>query len=186
MNPWMIIGVLAMLAGSWFGGHHQGYKVGVNEQKVADQKTIDAANARTQGIIDGYNIQIVEQKADANLKYRKAQADVIEALAERDTFKTKLGEEHVKNQDLTNRLRDAYAAYGLRFAVPAEDARHWCGGGGAEAAGLKTSGDAPPAVIQLPEALARNLRQFAYDADELNDDYKLCYGYEKVDSRAFE
>jgi hypothetical protein len=156
--------------------HHQGYKSGADSQAVADQAMIAAANSRTQGIIDGYNVQIGLQKAEANTKYRTAQSDIIALQADRDKFKTKLGEQHVKNQDVTNRLRDVYYAYGLRFQA-AESARSGDCSGCSQ--GARTDGACNEAVeiVQLPEAIARDLRQLAYEADQLNDDYQLCYAY---------
>lgn len=179
MNPWIILAGLLLAISLYGGGYYKGHHAGVNEQKVENQKDLKAANDRTQGIIDGYELQRDRQTAEANARYRKSQLDVIAALVERDAFKTRLGEEHVKNQTLTNRLGDAYAAYGLRFTVPAEDARPWCGSGPAEGSGKDGAGHAATATVQLPDPIARDLRKLAKDADELNDDYKLCYGYAK-------
>jgi hypothetical protein len=176
MNPWAIIVVLVLLA-SYFGGHHQGYKAGVNEQSVADQKLINAANSRTQGIIDGYNQQIAEQKATAASKAIDQRDQVIALQAERDKFKNQLGEQHVKNQDATNRLHDVYAAYSLRFRAEPESTGCGYGAGPCESAEGSSARNATAAVVQLPTALAADLRRLAKDADELNDDYKLCYGY---------
>jgi hypothetical protein len=176
MNPWFLFAALLAAAGSWFGGHHQGYKAGVDAQAVADQKTLAAANERTQGIIDGYNVQIQEQQAVASQKARKQRDEVIALQHEREVLKQKLGEQHVKNQDVTNRLRDAYAAYGLRFRAE-QGAVGGCSAGSGEGAGAGSTGNAAAAFVQLPEAIARDLRQLVYDADQLNDDYGLCYGY---------
>lgn len=175
-NPWFIVGALLSLFLAFGTGHHQGYKSGSNEQKVADQNAVDAANNRTQGIIDGYNKQISEQKAVASSKEKAQRDQVIAAQVERDQFKAKLGVEHVRNQTITRRLSDVYAAYSLRFKP---DVGSGCGGsaGSGEAAKDGASSNALPAAIQLPEAITRDLRQLVEDADELNDDYKLCYGY---------
>jgi hypothetical protein len=176
MNPWFLFGALLSLFLAFGTGHHQGYKSGVNEQKVADQKTIDAANTRAQGIIDGYNIQVAEQKAVATNKAIAQRDEVIALQAERDKFKSQLGAEHVKNQDTTRRLSAAYAAYSLRFK-PDIGAGSWNSAGPGESSKGDAACNAPPEVVQLPEALTRDLRQLATDADELNDDYKHCYGY---------
>jgi hypothetical protein len=176
MNPWVIIGVLAMLIGSYLGGHHQGYKAGSDQQAVNDQKEITAANRRTQGIIDGYNIQIADQKATAVSKAIDQRDQVIALQAERDKFKSQLGAEHVKNQDTTRRLSAAYAAYSLRFKPDIGTGSGHCAGPGESAQGGAAS-DAHPEVVQLPATLTNDLRQLVEDADELNDDYKLCYGY---------
>jgi hypothetical protein len=176
-NPWFIFGGLLSLFIAFGAGHHQGHKTGVNAQKVASQETIDAANNRTQGIIDGYNIQVAEQKAIATTKAIAQRDEVIALQAERDKFKSQLGAEHVKNQDATRRLSAAYAAYSLRFKPDIGTGAGDSVGPGESAEGSAAC-NAPPKVVQLPEALTRNLRQLVEDADELNDDYKLCYGYE--------
>jgi hypothetical protein len=176
MNPWFILGGLLSLFVAFGAGHHQGHKTGINAQKVASQEVIDTANKRTQGIIDGYNTQMADQKAIATTRAIAQRDEVIALQAERDKFKSQLGAEHVKNQDTTRRLSAAYAAYSLRFK-PDIGSGSWHSAGSGEDAKGGPACDAPSAVVQLPEALTRDLRQFATDADELNDDYKLCYGY---------
>lgn len=165
MNPWAIVVALILAVSLWFGGYFSGKSAGINIQKVADQAQLDDINQK-----------LADQKAEANKKYREQQSTIIALQHEREIFKTKLEKEHVKNQDTTNRLRDAYAAYGLRFRA-AEDSGCGAGAGCAEGTGTGGSGDAGAKVVQLPEAIARNLRQLAFDADQLNDDYRLCYGY---------
>jgi hypothetical protein len=176
MNPWFIFGGLLSLFIAFGAGHHQGHKTGVNAQKVASQEAIDTANKRTQGIIDGYNIQIAEQKAIATTKAIAQRDEVIALQAERDKFKSQLGAEHVKNQDTTRRLSAAYAAYSLRFK-PDVGTGAWNSSGPGESTQGGAACDAAPEVVQLPAALTDDIRQLVEDADELNDDYKLCYGY---------
>lgn len=187
MNPWTIVVALLLAISLAGGGYYKGHKNGMNEQAVADQKLITAANQRAQGIIDGYNKQIADQKATANQMAMSQREEVIALQAERDKFKSQLGAKHAENQTLTRRLADAYAAYGLRFRTTIESG--WCGdGAGVRQDSQGQSAGAPgTAVIQLPEALTRNLRQLVREADELNDDYKLCYGYvNKVDKAQLE
>lgn len=185
-SPWTIVAGLLLAISLVGGGYYKGHKNGANEQAANDQKLITAANDRMQGIIDGYNIQIADQKAIATKKAIEQRDQVIALQTEREKFKKQLGEQHVKNQDLTNSLHRVYSAYSLRFRVEPESAGCGYGAGSCEGAEGRSSGNACASIVQLPEALTRDLRQLAKDADELNDDYKLCHGFSNGEVKASE
>jgi hypothetical protein len=167
VNPWVILGFVIALATTNLGSYFYGMGIGKDKQAVADQVQFDEINQK-----------LTDQKAEANAKYRDAQGSIIALQEQRDKFKNQLGEQHVKNQALTNKLRDSYDAYGLRFDA-SEVARCWRGGRLAKGAECDATGNAGATEIQLPESLARALQSIAYDADQLADDYRLCYGYVK-------
>lgn len=162
--PYRILGVLllalALVAGGYAYGHHNG----VDSQKVVDQAQIDKIN---QGIAD--------QKVQANALYRSAQDANLALMTERDHLKTTLEKEHANNQIATTALRDKYAGLGLRFN--AESPRLGSGGRGTQSAGTDTASAASPAVVQLSDETAIALRSLAFDADQLADAYRECYGY---------
>jgi hypothetical protein len=166
MNPWTLLAGLVLAIALFAGGYYKGNQAGINAEKV-----------RTQGIIDGYNQQIAEQKAEASKKAIEQREEVIALMDERDKFKKQLGEKHVENQVITNRLYDAYAAYGLRFRTESTSVGCGSGSGSGEGAEGRAASDETTTIVQLPDEITRNLRQLVRDADELNDDYKLCYGY---------
>jgi hypothetical protein len=165
MNPWLILGVVLALAGVFAGGDHFGYGRGINEQKVADQAEFDR-----------FNRERDEQKAEANDKYRKQQDANLALMAERDQLKTHLEKEREKNRKATDDLRARYAGLGLRFAVP-QSAGLGRGGGCAQGAATDPASAAGATVVQLPDALAADLRSLQYAADQLADDYRQCYDY---------
>lgn len=165
MNPYIIIGALIALAAAFFGGDHLGHGRGVNEQKVADQKQFDQINAER-----------AKQKAEANALYQQAQADIIALQADRDALKTTLEKEREEARKTTDDLRTKYAGLSLRFrSVQSGGNRQ--DGAGAKGAGGNPASPAATTVLQLPDQVAGNLRQLAFDADKLRDDYALCYGY---------
>jgi hypothetical protein len=54
--------------------------------------------------------------------------------------------------------------------------RWGCGGRAGSAEGNAAGADGP-AVVQLPDAVAGDLRQLAFEADRLKDEYATCYRY---------
>lgn len=166
--PYRILGALLLVLALVSGGYTYGHHNGANGQKVVDQVQFDKIN---QGITD--------QKAQANTLYRNAQDANVALMAERDQLKTTLEKEHANHQAATAALRDKYAGLGLRFN--AEAPRLGNGGGSTQRAGTDPASASGPAVIQLPGEITENLRRLAFDADQLADDYRECYGYaEKV------
>lgn len=164
MNPYLIIGALLALAAAAGGGFYEGHKTGIDGQKVADQAQFDAINAG-----------LTKQKADAAALLAQANADNAALAVARDTLKTTLETEREKNRAATDSLHTQLAGVGLRFR--AQGAGCGASGGGTQAAGTDPAAAQSSAVVQLPDALAASLRQLAYDADKLRDDYALCYGY---------
>lgn len=165
MNPYLIIGALVALAAAFGGGDYLGHGRGIDEQKVADQKIFDQINAG-----------LAKQKAEANALYQQAQADIIALQAERDDLKTTLEKEREEARKTTDDLRSKYAGLSLRFRS-VQSGGNRPNGAGAQSAGGNPASPATASVLQLPDQVAGNLRQLAFDADKLRDDYALCYGY---------
>jgi len=163
--PSSAMALLLTVVVSASAGAYLGFDYGTSKQKAADQHEIDKVNK-----------VIAENKVKANAAYRAEASKVIALQSQLAAFKYKLEKSHVQNQETTNRLRDAYSAYGLRFRVE-DDARRWGSGSGPSTTEGSTPGDEGAKIVQLPEEITRNLRQLSFEADQLNDDYKLCYGY---------
>jgi hypothetical protein len=163
MNPWIIIAGLLLAISLFGGGYYKGNQAGVNAEKV-----------RTQGIIDGYNIQIADQKAEANKQYRDAADQALKDQRANELLTTELEKAHVQNQHDTNRLRDVYAAYSLRFRAE-EDARRRDSPVGAESGQASAAGDPAPAYCVVSREIDAALKSIAYDCDSLRDDYTLLY-----------
>ena len=165
MNPYALIVAIVLAVALWFGGDHAGHKRGINAQKVADQRQFDQINAERE-----------QQKATANVIYRKAQDDNLTLMVERDQLKTKLEKEHATNQKATDDLRTRYSGLGLRFTTD-QGAGLGLSSRSAQGAGTDPASAIAPAFVQLPDALAADLQQLTFDADRLADDYRKCYGY---------
>ena len=163
-NPWMILAAVVAWAASILTAGVIGLHVGEDRQQVADQKQIDATNA-----------QISENKSEAARLMQTAQQANIDLMTQRDTLKTQLEQDHVKNQQITNNLRASYTG-GLRFAASESAGRGDCGGGTVPQ-GAHAAGPAGPAYIELPDALAKDIRQLAFDCDDLRDAYTLGYDW---------
>lgn len=168
MNPYVIIGALVAALALGGGGYWYGASVGRAKQEVADQAQFDAVNAK-----------LAAQKAEAATQLAAVNARVLATLTERDALKTKLLTEKDTHDQVTAVLRGRYAALRLRVAVPGAAQAGGGGGGGdgAGGAGGDAARSAGAALVQLPDAVAGDLRQLAFDADRLRDDYALCYGY---------
>lgn len=165
MNPYIIIGALILAAAALFGAYQKGYSGGIAEQKIADQAQFDKINAA-----------LTKQKAEAATIYQDAQADIIALQIQRDAFKIKLERDHANNEIATAALRDKLAGLSLRFSA-LKATGGGTGGGNATSSGDHPAGTAGTTIIQLPEKIAGDLRRLAYDADELNDDYRLAYDF---------
>ena len=164
-NPWFILGgvllVLALCAGSAYEGH----SYGVDSQKVEDQKEFDAINAK-----------LAQQKTDAAAILATVNAANLALAVERDKLKTSLGEQDAKNRKATLVLNANLATAKLQFRTAQGSG---CGdsSSGTGSPGATSSSPQSSAVVQLPDKITIDLRQFALDADNLANDYKLCYGY---------
>jgi hypothetical protein len=108
--------------------------------------------------------------------YQAKQAEVITALAERDQFKNQVEKERNEHRVETDTLRARYAGLGLRFR-PREGAGSGAGSGSAGGPQGDATGAAAPADVQLPDQVAGDLRQLAFEADRLKDEYGACYRY---------
>lgn len=165
LNPYAILGALAVWLASLVGVGYWQHDAGVSAQKVADQRQFDRINTER-----------AQQADQANVMYRAKQAEVIAALAERDAFKNQLEKERGEHRAATDALAARYAGLQLRFRA-AQGAAPGDRGGRADSAAPNAPGaDAAP-VVQLPDAVATDLRQLALDADRLRDEYATCYGY---------
>jgi hypothetical protein len=176
INPWVILGFVVALATTNLGSYFYGMGVGEDKQAVADQGQFDKINA-----------DLTEQKRQASAALNLANEQIRDELVNRDKFKNQLGEEREKNRQITHKLSNAYAAYGLQFELD-ETPRCWRGGVYTKGAACYAASDAQTAVktiIQLPEKITADLRQFADDSEGWLDEYRLCYAYthpgEKLD-----
>lgn len=166
INLWAAVAAAAIIGVTNFASFSAGKESGVKSQQAVDQVKYD-----------DYAKDIAEQKLEADSLYREAQANVIAAMSELDKFKTTLENERAKSNADIELMRRNYASLGLRFTTTAKAA-----GCGSRSTGTNsTEGAAPGAAetvsIQLPAALAANLRQLALDADTLNSEYGICYKY---------
>lgn len=165
MNPYLILTFVLAVISAGVGGCTYGHGTGIDEQKAADQVQFDK-----------YNRDIDEQKTKANALYRKAQDANLALMTERDQLKTTLEKQHAINQAATAALRDKYFGVGLRFSTR-QTAGFGSGGGRAQSSGVDPASSEPATLVQLPGEIAADLRRLAFDADQLADDYRKCYGY---------
>lgn len=165
MNPYAILVAVILWLLSAAGVGYWQHGEGRAAQKVADQVQFDRIND-----------DITKQKAQADATYRAAQDANVKLMVERDQLKTKLEKMYATDQLATDAVRDKYAFVGLRFAT-SKSAGSGGGSGSATSTGPDASSPATSAVVELPRALASDLRQLALDADKLRDDYALCYRY---------
>lgn len=163
-NPWVLLGLLLGFLVVGASGYAVGKSHGVTAQKVEDQRAIDSINK-----------QLSDQKTEAAAILKRSNDDLQAARDERDGIKDQMEKQHVKDQSVTNALRDKYAGLSLRFVTKTPG----CGSSGADTvpqAGGAAS-NTSTAVVQLPDTLARDLRQSAAACDSLKDDYKLLYDW---------
>lgn len=165
-NPWIILGFVLALIGVGVYEHSAGVDDGIAQQKVADQGEFDAINKK-----------LAANKAEAAEILRKKQAENVALMSERDALKTTLEQQRQAHEKENRDLRTQYANLKLRFTV-AGDGRSGIGGGSpATASGDAASAAAPGIVVELPDKIANDLRQLAFDADELRTAFAVCYGY---------
>lgn len=162
LNPWFLLILLIGLFGGGLYAYEEGVKHGKLIQSAADTMAIKVVNDK-----------IDANKVEANTLLQNSLNDVIALQTERDQLRTKLLKEHQNNVQTTNKLHAAYAAYSLRFT--AENVGSGSGGAGKVSDKTGTASNTASTVIQLPDQIAKNLHELAYDCDSLNDDYKLLY-----------
>lgn len=165
MNPWTICAALVLVIGAALGGYTTGRAAGVNAQKVADQAAFDEIDQK-----------LTAQKAEANAAYRAFQEHNLALVVERDQLKTNLEKRHAQDAAATDADRRRFAGLGLRFAA-AENAG--CGDRrlGASSAEADAARPDSAAAVELPAAITSDLRQLTFEADQLADAYRKCYGY---------
>jgi hypothetical protein len=164
VNPYVLGGVLLWVAslvgvGTWM------YGAGGDAQQVEDQREFNRINTER-----------AQQTDQANVKYRAKQDEVIAAQAERDGFKNQLEKERGEHRIETDALRARYAGLGLRFR-PSQGATTGDRGGRTGSTEGNTAGADAPADLQLPDAVTGDLRQLAFEADRLKNEYAACYRY---------
>lgn len=165
MNPYIIIAALVALIGTWFGGQATGHRAGVAEQQAADQVRFDKVNQA-----------LTDQKTEANAAYRAIQEHNLALVVERDKLKSDLEKEHAKNAAATDAVRRDLAAASLRYAAAEATRPGGCSLGAGSAGSGATSPD-EPAAVELPAPITSDLRQLVFEADQLADAYRECYGY---------
>ena len=152
--------VIALMVGADQFGHSRG----VNQQKVEDQAQFDKINA---------DIAANKTKAANSLANENAKNAAL-AVAW-DATKNELEKERESHRTVTADLNRKYSGLSLRFR-----AAQAAGSGGGGISPLPPGSDAASAsgapILQLPDQIAGDLRRLALDADNLNDDYRKCYG----------
>jgi len=146
-------------------GFAYGAKHGKNSQKAADQIQFDKINAER-----------TAQKEQAAATMQKAQQEIISLQAERAAFNARLEKVHADNAAAIDALRSQLATRGLRFRAPQGAGNRSCSANPQGSAPSAPS-SAPATVIQLPDSIARDLRQLTFDADQLSNEYRKCYAW---------
>lgn len=165
MNPTLIIIALVSAGVIAFGADRFGHNRGITEQKVADQKVIDEVNA-----------QLEASKAEAARILLDLNAEILTLVTARDQAKNVLEAEREKARQSDAADRAKYNALSLRFKSVKNSASRDCGtntGG----TGINPTPTEPTEIIQLPDEVTSDLRQLAFDAQELNGDYAKCYAF---------
>ena len=164
-SPWLIVGAILAAIAIAGGGYVKGSYDGVNRQKVADQMQLDQINR-----------QLADQNAVATMLIQANAKRILALLNERDKLKLDLERTHVKNQKITDDLRLQLSVTSLLFrTAPGTE----CGPsnpGGGTASGNPASTPASTLVL-IPEPTAGNLKQLAYEADQLADAFRECYSW---------
>lgn len=155
--------VVALLTGGlWYG--HTRYKEGVRVTKLE----WDTDRATWQTALD-------KQKRDALSLLVAAQADVDAANVKAVKAAAQQEKDYATYMAGTAALAAQYATRGLRFSSQATATARCGPSGGPAVSSPASAADAPTrTVVQLPDSIAGDLRQFARDADELKGAYGLC------------
>lgn len=169
-NPWLLLGIVAIWLASLVGVGYWQHGAGAAAKALDDQHQFDKINH-----------DLTEQKTTAAGLLADAHAANALLQADRDSLKTQLEKDHVQAQAVTNDLRSQLAGVKLQFRAVAGTG---CGqgGGGASGGGSDTAGDAGTAVVQIPEKIAGDLRQLAFDDDTVKDDYRTLYRWAHSDA----
>jgi hypothetical protein len=161
-----IIAALCLAIGIASGGLYYGhtrYKAGVKATRVS----WDADRATWQAALD-------KQKHDALqlIIIAQAQADAIAKSNQR--LHDQQEKDYAAHQQETGALRAQLATRSLRYAAVTPSAGRGSGSCGSVPCAAPAAEPPARTVVQLPDSLAGNLRQFAADADDLTDAYRRC------------
>ena len=170
MNALLLEGFIAFVIACAVGGgsYMAGHRNGVNEQKAADQAQFDKVNQER-----------VQQQTQAAAILTKIQQGITDQVSA-DAKKVHDLEQHANDLlDENLGLRTSLAARSLRFVStgPAKAGTDRSCRASAPGAAASASHADAPAVVQLPDSLAADLRQLTFDADQLNVNYGKCYGW---------
>ena len=147
--------------GFWYGNKH-----GIDHQKVIDQQQFDKINAER-----------ADQKAQASALLEKIQAGIIATQQHEQELKRQLEQKDADYSIAIDGMRADFARRGLRFVAPAKGGADRTCRAGATPPATSASGVPAITLIELPIAIASDLRQLAYDADRLKGWYDKCVGY---------
>lgn len=157
--------VLSVIAGIGYYGHKQ-YLRGKSEVEAlwkSDRAQWESALAKQKGEAAA-ELQVATAKA---LAAERANAD-LKAQQEKD---------YAQHQAVTAALRRDLSTERLRFVAVAPSPGRGDGGGGTVPEAGNPASAAATAYVELPDSIAASLRQLAYEADQLADNYRLCYAY---------
>lgn len=165
-----IVALGALVAGVMAAINHideRGFKRGIGEQKEIDQKEFDRIN-----------LALSDQKKEAAAVLAKANAENTRIRIDRDKLKSTLENERAQHEQANRDIRAEFAGRSLQFRSSAGEGSG-CGGGsgGSQTGGANPAAPVSAQVIQLPEKIAADLRQLTFDADQLNAEYAVCYGF---------
>ena len=158
--------VLAFAVGGvgYLTGRHDGR----NEQKASDQAQFDKIN-----------MERSKQQQDASIILTKIQQGITDQVSADAKKSHKLEQQANDLLDENLGLRASLASRSLRFVstVAAKGGTNRTCGPSAASSPSSSASAVEATVVQLPEPLAGNLRQFALDAQRLNIEYGKCYGW---------
>lgn len=161
MNDYVKMLLLVIVAvGAFFFGRG----VGINEQKVADQK-----------IFDQTNTDIADWKAKANDKYRRLVLEKIAGIVANENLISAGDKRYEEGIKAADSRRAKYAGNGLRFATTEGPGLRSCGNGpGSASAETNTTG---PAYVELPGQIREGLRGLQLDGDRLIEAYRKAFDW---------
>lgn len=168
---WRILAVLLAVGAYSYWLEGFGYDRGANEQKVENQKLIDAINQR-----------LDDQKKESALKLARLVDEMIARTKKDELLREKIELERQSGRDRNAAVRRDNAGE-LRITVdPASVAG--CRGGGDGPPGAGGAAPSAPATIsvELPREIRENLRALIDEADDLAVDYRACYSWVTRDS----
>lgn len=122
---------------------------------------------------DEYQVAINKQKAEADKIIEGNINELIATQTQNNQFKLTIEKERQAHVQETNTLRAKYASTSLRF-IPnpsgASDSNQMPNSANA-------TSDTSATSVELPNEIATNLRELAYNCDTLRDDYAVLYKF---------